>query len=403
MTTAIHAGTGQPAIIIPSWSNSVLSRSVSAASLASQGPQGARAAPRLPVRKAGGVGVDVSASFSMRRMQRSASHMSVGAARPGSRSWTLPASGSGLLGQAPLNVASMEALQWLGASQPSLVSSSSKSLLTPGQHRKAPSMHQHRQPPTYQRTSSGQLKRPPTPQQREMYAYDARFKDHQHKQDRRDRFNRLNDWIKRVDTAKQLHRERTQQRLAWQLEDEGSDYGPPPSRDGGRPSSVAAARAAPSRPRPNVQAQGPPAGAPADDDYEKRRERGRQSGAFRSAEQQINSRFTDMKKAFRFVDTDNSGTLDKKEIRRAMDMWNIPIDDEKLDDLIAACDTDGDGHVVYNEFVDVLARDTVAPAAMGKRDMQSQEAMGESAYKLLDEMIAGGPKKKAFDPSINAS
>ena len=29
--------------------------------------------------------------------------------------------------------------------------------------------------------------------------------------------------------------------------------------------------------------------------------------------------------------------------------------------------------------------------------------MGESAYKLLDEMIAGGPKKKAFDPSINAS
>ena len=133
------------------------------------------------------------------------------------------------------------------------------------------------------------------------------------------------------------------------------------------------------------------------------KERGLQSSAFKIAMEQINNRFTDMKKAFRFVDTDNSGTLDKKEIRRAMDMWNIPIDDEKLDDLIAACDTDGDGHVVYNEFIDVLARDTVAPAAMGKRGMQSQEAMGESAYKLLDEMIAGGPKKKAFDPSINAS
>ena len=48
---------------------------------------------------------------------------------------------------------------------------------------------------------------------------------------------------------------------------------------------------------------------------------------------------------FRFVDTDNSGTLDRKEIRRAMDMWNIPIDDEKLDDLIAACDPDGDGQI----------------------------------------------------------
>ena len=132
------------------------------------------------------------------------------------------------------------------------------------------------------------------------------------------------------------------------------------------------------------------------------RERGRASSAFKIATEQINSRFTDMKKAFRFVDTDNSGTLDRNEIRRAMDMWNIPIDDKTLDDLIAACDPDGDGQVVYNEFVDVLARDTVAPAALGKRGMQSKEAMGESAYKLLDEMIAGGPKKKAFDPSINA-
>ena len=48
--------------------------------------------------------------------------------------------------------------------------------------------------------------------------------------------------------------------------------------------------------------------------------------------------------------------LSDDEISRALDLWNIPIDDEKLDDLIAACDTDGDGHVVYNEFVDVLAR-----------------------------------------------
>ena len=120
------------------------------------------------------------------------------------------------------------------------------------------------------------------------------------------------------------------------------------------------------------------------------------------AEEAINARFTDMKKAFRFVDTDNSGTLNKQEIKRAMDMWNIPIDDSSLNDLIAACDADGDGNVVYNEFVDVLARDTVAPAALGKRGMQSKEAMGVSAYALLDEMIAGGPKKKAFDPSINA-
>jgi hypothetical protein len=71
-----------------------------------------------------------------------------------------------------------------------------------------------------------------------------------------------------------------------------------------------------------------------------------------------------------------TGTLNEKEITRALDLWNIPIDQSKLRDLIAACDGDGDGEVDYKEFVDVLARDTVAPAAMGKRDMQSKEAMG---------------------------
>ena len=93
-----------------------------------------------------------------------------------------------------------------------------------------------------------------------------------------------------------------------------------------------------------------------------------------------------MFKAFQYVDLDRSGTLDKKEIARALDLWNIPIDDAKLDELIEACDVDGDGQVDYKEFVDVLARDTVAPAAMGKRDMQAKEAMGVES---LDKAFLG--------------
>ena len=38
--------------------------------------------------------------------------------------------------------------------------------------------------------------------------------------------------------------------------------------------------------------------------------------------------------------------------------------------------SDGDGNLSYSEFVDALARDTVAPGALGKRGMQAQEAMG---------------------------
>ena len=118
-----------------------------------------------------------------------------------------------------------------------------------------------------------------------------------------------------------------------------------------------------------------------------------------SASNALNSRFSDMFKAFQYVDLDRSGTLDKKEIARALDMWNIPIDHDKLDDLIAACDGDGDGQVDYKEFVDVLARDTVASAAMGKRDMQAQEAMGVAD---LDPEFLGHKKMKNVRASINA-
>jgi len=96
----------------------------------------------------------------------------------------------------------------------------------------------------------------------------------------------------------------------------------------------------------------------------------------KGASEALNSRFSDMFKAFQYVDLDRSGTLNKAELTRAIEMWNLPVDESKLDDLIAACDADGDGNVDYKEFVDVLARDTVAPAAMGKRDMQAMQAMG---------------------------
>jgi hypothetical protein len=55
--------------------------------------------------------------------------------------------------------------------------------------------------------------------------------------------------------------------------------------------------------------------------------------------------------------------------------------------------------VDYKEFVDVLARDTVAPAALGKRDMQAKEAMGVES---LDKAFLGhGNSVKNARASIN--
>jgi len=106
---------------------------------------------------------------------------------------------------------------------------------------------------------------------------------------------------------------------------------------------------------------------------------------------QLNLHFTNMRKAFHFVDVDNSGTVDAAEIRRAMHLWGVDLDDETLNLLMAECDSDGDGQIEYNEFIDHLARDTVMTGAMGKRGMQSKDAVGEDAFELLNEML--GHKK----------
>ena len=93
----------------------------------------------------------------------------------------------------------------------------------------------------------------------------------------------------------------------------------------------------------------------------------------------LNERYSNMFKAFQFIDTDRSGRVDRQEIERALDLWNLPADDDKIKALLSQLDYDGDG-VDYKEFVDALARDTVSVGAMRKRDMQSKQAMGVDAY-----------------------
>ena len=113
------------------------------------------------------------------------------------------------------------------------------------------------------------------------------------------------------------------------------------------------------------------------------------------AMQAVNSRFGNMRKAFQYLDLDGSGKVGRNEVERALHMWGVPYDPEKLDMLMVEMDSDGDGSVSYNEFIDHLARDTVAPAAMGKRDMQSKEAMGVDAQEMLNEQL-GHKKHKNY-------
>ena len=52
-----------------------------------------------------------------------------------------------------------------------------------------------------------------------------------------------------------------------------------------------------------------------------------------------------MRAAFKYLDTDNSRTLNRQEIERGLQIWNVPIDPWELDEMILACDPNGDGQV----------------------------------------------------------
>ena len=124
-------------------------------------------------------------------------------------------------------------------------------------------------------------------------------------------------------------------------------------------------------------AAGQAAAAAAALEVAKKKEALKKSAMVMQAQEAINNKFKDMFKAFQYMDLDRSGTLNEKELAQALDMLNVPLDRSKLREIIEACDKDGDGGISYKEFVDVLARDTVTLAAMGKRGMQAMEAMGD--------------------------
>ena len=77
-------------------------------------------------------------------------------------------------------------------------------------------------------------------------------------------------------------------------------------------------------------------------------------------EEKLAARFKDMRKAFKHIDLDGSGTLNKRELKQAIEMMNIAMTNEQFDYFWQSWgDADGSGEVDYEEFCSGL---------MAKRD-----------------------------------
>ena len=72
-------------------------------------------------------------------------------------------------------------------------------------------------------------------------------------------------------------------------------------------------------------------------------------------EDKLAARFKDLRKAFQQMDLDRSGTLNKHELQRAIQMMNIDMTVEQFDYFWQQWgDADGSGEVDYEEFCNGL-------------------------------------------------
>jgi len=74
----------------------------------------------------------------------------------------------------------------------------------------------------------------------------------------------------------------------------------------------------------------------------------------------VSSRFKEMRRAFRLIDTDASGECDPEELKFMLNaMFNLSIPDNVLNRLIDLADFDGDGSIDFAEFCRLMTADNV--------------------------------------------
>jgi Ca2+-binding EF-hand superfamily protein len=65
--------------------------------------------------------------------------------------------------------------------------------------------------------------------------------------------------------------------------------------------------------------------------------------------------FDTMKQAFKAVDRDGSGTVERGELDRVFESFHVGHTSADIDDLFAEYDQNGDGVFSYGEFVKIMS------------------------------------------------
>ena len=82
--------------------------------------------------------------------------------------------------------------------------------------------------------------------------------------------------------------------------------------------------------------------------------------------------FQDMSSAFAYVDKDASGRISAAELEDGLRRLGLPLSQHRLRQIVAACDSNQDGNISYDEFCDAIHSDAFAIAALGKKKLGRQ-------------------------------
>jgi len=110
---------------------------------------------------------------------------------------------------------------------------------------------------------------------------------------------------------------------------------------------------------------------------------------FKIMQEKMTTRFAELRRAFRTLDEDASGNLDRQEFKTVLIMFNLGIPDAVMEKLIDLADYDGDGTINFAEFARIFTAESVLNM---KKTLQAVEGNAHAA-KVRYEMSQGGKGK----------
>ena len=76
--------------------------------------------------------------------------------------------------------------------------------------------------------------------------------------------------------------------------------------------------------------------------------------------EELEEKYSTITKAFKFIDADRTGILEREEMKRLVTEFNmVGVRDEVFETLLDFIDVEGDGEIKYAEFARVLTADDV--------------------------------------------